>query len=93
MAIEAIESDSKGKRWLELTEEEKADMMRVIDECEFVSMVLKYKAPLMPEDLVQELTWQNEISMEIVTQAMQIVSRDEKKKRTQRGGPLRECYI
>jgi hypothetical protein len=74
MAFEAIEHNSTGKRWLELTEEEKADMMRVIDECEFVSMVLKYKGPLMPEDLVKELTWQNMVSLEIITQVMQSVS-------------------
>ena len=76
MAIEAMKNDSKGKRWLDLTEEEKADMMRVIDECEFVSMVLKYKAPLMPEDLVQELIWQNTMNLEIITQVMQSISRD-----------------
>ncbi|MBA4390453.1 MAG: hypothetical protein C0399_05900 [Syntrophus sp. (in: bacteria)] len=75
MAIQAMERDSTGKGWLELTEEEKADMMRVIDECEFVSMVLKYKGPLMPEDLVQELTWQNTINLEIISQVMQSVSR------------------
>lgn len=74
MAIEEIEGDNREKRWLELTEEEKTDMMRVIDECEFVSMVLKYKGPLMPQDLLQELTLQNRINREIITKAMQSVS-------------------
>lgn len=74
MAIDVMESDSRRMRWLELTEEEKADMMRVIDECEFVSTVLKYKGPLMPEDLVQELTWQKMINLEIITEVMQSVS-------------------
>lgn len=70
MAMEAIERGRTGKRWLELTEKEKADVMRVIDECEFISMVLKYKGPLMPEDLMQELTCQNTINLEIITQVM-----------------------
>jgi hypothetical protein len=74
MAIEAIEGENRGKRWLELTEEEKADMMKVIDECEFVGMVLKYKGSLMPQDLLQELTLQNWINREIITKAMQSVS-------------------
>lgn len=87
MVIEVMECDSKGKRWLELTEEEKADMMRVIDECEFVSMVLKYKGPLMPEDLVKELTWQNMVNLENITQVMQSVSGIKRRKENNTARP------
>ena len=76
MATGEIGPDTTEKRWLELTEEEKSDVIRVIDECEFVSMVLKYKGQLMPDDLVQELTHQNRTNLEIIIEVMEKVSSD-----------------
>lgn len=74
--MQVTKHDNTSGRWLELTKEEKADVMRMIDECEFVSMVLKYKGPLMPRDLVQELVWQKTMNLEIITELMQGVSSD-----------------
>ena len=46
--------------------------MRVIDEYDFVSTVLKHKAALMPEDLVHELAQQNDINREIIVMSLSL---------------------
>jgi hypothetical protein len=53
-----------------LTEDEKTRVVRIIDEYDFVSIVLKYKATMMPKDLVSELAQQNNINLEIIMQVM-----------------------
>jgi hypothetical protein len=70
MAIDTIDRERSGQRWSVLTDEEKAEVMRVIDEYGFVSMVLKYKAALMPEDLARELAQQNDINREIIAKSL-----------------------
>jgi hypothetical protein len=72
MAIEAIDWQRTGKKWSVLTEKEKAEVMRVIDEYDFVSMVLKYKGALMPEDLVRELTRQNDMNRETIVVSLSL---------------------
>ena len=72
MAIKAVERQRTGKKWSVLTEEKKAEVMRVIDEYDFVSMVLKYKGALMPEDLVRELTRQNDMNRETIVVSLSL---------------------
>ena len=64
----------RGQRWSVLTDEEKTKIMRVIDEYDFVSKVLKYKATMMPEDLVRELAQQNDITREIIAMSLPLAS-------------------
>jgi hypothetical protein len=66
VAPEAPGRQGNEQRWPVLTEEEKADVMRIIDEYDFVSKVRKYKATIMPEDLLRELVQQNDIARDII---------------------------
>jgi hypothetical protein len=72
MAIEAIDRQRTWKRWSVIREKEKEGVMRVIDEYDFVNMELKYKGALMPEDLVRELTWQNDVNLEIIRMSLSL---------------------
>jgi hypothetical protein len=73
MAIQAIDRQRIGKKWSVLTEEKKAEVTRAIDEYDFVSLVLKYKGALMPEDLVRELTGQNDMNRETIVMSLSLV--------------------
>ena len=55
-----------GERTSALSAEEKANLMRMIDEYDFIRTVLKYKGTTMSEDLVRELTGQNNTNMEMI---------------------------
>ena len=72
MAIEAMGRKGNGQRWSMLTEEEKVEVMRAIDEYDFISTVLKYKATMMPRDLVQELLQQNDTTREIIVTSLSL---------------------
>lgn len=72
MAIENIVRQESELRRPVLTEKEKAEVMRAIDEYDFVSTVLKHKAALMPEDLVHELAQQNDINREIIVMSLSL---------------------
>jgi hypothetical protein len=72
MAIEAKDRQRTWKRWSVIREKEKEGVMRVIDEYDFVNMELKYKGALMPEDLVRELTWQNDVNLEIIRMSLSL---------------------
>jgi hypothetical protein len=67
MATQAREGLRIGKRCFMITEKERAEVTRAIDEYEFVSMVLKYKGPMMPCNLMLELTQQNDMNIEVIT--------------------------
>ena len=66
-------TESMGRQESKLTKmvcthrRKKAEVLRIIDEYDSVSIVLRYKAAMMPEDLVQELARQNDINREIIT--------------------------
>ena len=72
MAIEAMGRKGNGQRWSMLTEEEKVEVMRAIDEYDFISVVLKHKATLMPEDLLQELAQQNNTAWKIIAMSLSL---------------------
>lgn len=72
MAIEAMGRQGNGQRSSVLTEEERAEVMRAIDEYDFISIVLKHKATLMPEDLVQELAQQNDATRETIVMSLSL---------------------
>jgi hypothetical protein len=72
MAIESIDRyESELKRHV-FTDKERAEVMRVINEYDFVCTVLKHKAALMPEDLVHELAQQNDINQEIIVMSLSL---------------------
>jgi hypothetical protein len=63
---EIIQRWKTGERTFALSTEEKVSLMRMIDEYDFVRTVLKYKSAAMSEDLVRELTRQNDTNMEMI---------------------------
>jgi len=73
MVFEAKNRKRTGKRWSALTNEEKAEVIRVVDEYEFVNIVLKYKSALMPDDLVRELLQQNDIRRKIIEMSLPLI--------------------
>jgi len=66
MTGEIIQKWKRAERTSALNSGEKASLMRLIDEYDFVGRVLKYRTATMPDDLVQELKCQNDASREMI---------------------------
>lgn len=66
MTDETIQKWKGAKRTFVLSSGEKANLMRLIDEYDFVQKVLKYRTATMPDDLVQELKHQNDANREMI---------------------------
>jgi hypothetical protein len=70
MVTEAREGLRSRERCFPVTEKERAEIARAIDEFDFVSTVLKHKSSMMSEDMIQELIQQNDVNLEIITYSL-----------------------